>query len=198
MGFAIAAELARRGATVTLISGPTAIDPPRVASTIRVRSAAQMHQAVMTEVGSADALVMAAAVANYTPEQVAAQKVAHDDEAWSVRLVPTVDILKDVAGWRSHEGRTSPLLIGFAAETHDVLARARAKRVRKGIDVIVANDVSRPDAGFDVDVNEVTIIGAGDDEHIPRGSKGAIASAIADRLARWLAERNAAEAGARA
>jgi phosphopantothenoylcysteine decarboxylase/phosphopantothenate--cysteine ligase len=197
MGYAIAAEAARRGAAVTLISGPTTIDLPNVASTIRVRSAAEMHRAVMTEVASADALVMAAAVANYRPEQVATQKIAHDDRAWSVRLVPTVDILADVAAWRSREGRTAPLLVGFAAETHDVIARAKAKRARKGIDVIIANDVSQPDAGFDVDVNAVTILAAGDDEHVPRASKGAIASVVADRLARWLSERQAAAAGPR-
>lgn len=198
MGYAIAAEAARRGARVTLISGPTAIELPHVTATIRVRSAAEMHHAVMAEVASADALVMAAAVANYRPEQVATQKIAHDDQAWSVRLVPTVDILADVAAWRSREGRTSPLLVGFAAETYDVVARAKAKRARKGIDVIIANDVSKPDAGFDVDVNAVTIIGAAADEHVPRASKGAIASVVADRLAQWLSERHGAAAGTRA
>ena len=198
MGYALAAEISRRGAAVTLISGPTAIDPPVVASTIRVRSAAEMHKAVMAEVADCDALVMAAAVANYSPEQVAAQKVAHAGQAWSVRLVPTADILQDVAAWRSREGRSSPLLVGFAAETHDVIARARAKRARKGIDVIIANDVSQPDAGFDVDVNAVTIIGVNDDEDVPRASKGAIASIIADRLARWLSEPRPATAGTRA
>ena len=157
-----------------------------------------MHTAVMAEVAGADALVMAAAVANYRPEQVATQKIAHEDQAWSVRLVPTVDILADVAAWRSREGRTSPLLVGFAAETHDVVARAKAKRERKGIDVIIANDVSQPDAGFDVDVNAVTILGAADDEHVPRASKGAIASVLADRLARWLSERQLAAEGTRA
>jgi phosphopantothenoylcysteine decarboxylase/phosphopantothenate--cysteine ligase len=187
MGYAIAAELARRGARVTLISGPTSVEAPAVASIIRVRSAAEMHKAVMAEVPAADALVMAAAVANYTPDAVAAQKIAHDDEAWTVRLVPTPDILADVARWRARERRTAPLLVGFAAETHDVVARARAKRARKGIDVIVANDVSRPDAGFDVDANAVTIIGEAGEEHVPLASKGVIASAIADRLAVWLA-----------
>jgi phosphopantothenoylcysteine decarboxylase/phosphopantothenate--cysteine ligase len=198
MGYAIAAEAARRGASVTLVSGPTGIDLPAVANVVHVRSAAEMHKAVMSAVTNADALVMAAAVANYTPEEVASQKISHEDEAWSVRLVPTADILRDVAAWRSREGRTSPLLVGFAAETHDVIARAKAKRLRKGIDVIVANDVSRPDSGFDVDVNAVTIIGEGEDEHVPSASKGAIASVIADRLARWLAERETTQAGTRA
>jgi phosphopantothenoylcysteine decarboxylase/phosphopantothenate--cysteine ligase len=112
-----------------------------------------------------------------------------------VRLVPTADILADVAKWRAHERRTSPLLVGFAAETQDVVARARAKRARKGIDVIIANDVSRPDAGFDVDANAVTIIGEDGDEHVPRASKGVIASTIADRVAGWLAEMPAPAGG---
>jgi phosphopantothenoylcysteine decarboxylase/phosphopantothenate--cysteine ligase len=187
MGYAVAAELARRGARVTLITGPTALEPPAVAATVRVRSAAEMHKAVMAEVPTADALVMAAAVANYTPDAVAEQKIAHDDEAWTVRLVPTTDILADVARWRARERRTTPLLVGFAAETHDVVARARAKRARKGIDVIIANDVSRPDAGFDVDANTVTIISETGEEHVPLAPKGVIASAIADRVAVWLA-----------
>ncbi len=102
-----------------------------------------MHRAVLDAVPQADALVMAAAVANYTPDQVATQKIAHADEALSVRLSATPDILADVVAWRAREGRTTPLLVGFAAETEDVVARARAKRLRKGIDVIVANDVSK-------------------------------------------------------
>ena len=195
MGYAIAGELARRGAAVTLITGPTTIELPAVASAIRVRSAAQMHHAVLGEVPQADALVMAAAVANYAPASVAAQKLAHDDGALSVTLSPTPDILADVVAWRTREGRTTPLLVGFAAETHDVVERARAKRLRKGIDVIVANDVSASDTGFDVDANAVTIIGAGADEHVPRASKAVIAAVLADRLEQWLA-RLAAEARA--
>ena len=195
MGYAIAAELARRGARVTLISGPTSLAVPPVASALRVRSAAEMPQAVMAAVPAADALVMAAAVANYTPEQVATQKIAHDGEAWTVRLVPTVDILAGVAAWRARERRTTPLIVGFAAETHDVIARARAKRARKGADIIIANDVSGKDAGFEVDANAVTIIGEAGEEHLPLAAKGVIASAIADRVAGWLAKMPAVPTG---
>jgi len=187
MGYAIAGELAKRGANVTLITGPTSIELPVGASVIRVRSAAQMHHAVLREVAQADALVMAAAVANYAPNTIAAQKIAHDDGALTVTLTPTPDILADVVAGRAREGRATPLVVGFAAETHDVVERARAKRLRKGIDVIVANDVSKNDAGFDVDANAVTIIGSGADEHVPRASKIAIASVLADRLEQWLA-----------
>jgi len=94
--------------------------------------------------------------------------------------------------WRAREGRSAPLVAGFAAETEDVVARARAKRLRKGIDVIVANDVSRQDIGFDVDANAVTIIGAdAADEHVPRASKAAVAAVLADRLEQWLARQSA-------
>ncbi len=187
MGYAIAAELASRGAEVTLISGPTALDVPPV-TLVRVRSAAEMHHAVTASLGGADALVMAAAVANYAPERVAPQKIAHQDGTLQIQLVPTTDILGDVAAWRRREGRHAPLLVGFAAETHDVVERARAKRLRKGIDVIVANDVSRSDAGFEVDANAVTIIGPEGDEAVPLAPKTAIAVVLADRFERWLAQ----------
>ena len=195
MGYAIAGELARRGAAVTLITGPTAIELPAGVAVIRVRSAAEMHRAVLAQAPQGDALVMAAAVANYTPAHVATQKIPHDAPGLSVALAPTPDILADVVAWRTREGRTTPLLVGFAAETHDVVERARAKRLRKGIDVIVANDVSKNDVGFDANDNAVTIIGAGADEHVPRASKAAIAAVLADRLEQWLASQ-AAEAKA--
>ena len=148
MGYAIAAELAARGASVTLISGPTSL-VATAAQTVQVRSAAQMHDAVMAEIASADALVMAAAVANYAPEETADRKIPHQDGTLTVRLAPTRDILADVAAWRRQQQRQRPLIVGFAAETHDVVERARAKRARKGIDVIIANDVSGRESGFD-------------------------------------------------
>jgi phosphopantothenoylcysteine decarboxylase/phosphopantothenate--cysteine ligase len=186
MGYALAAELTARGAAVTLITGPTALTVPPVSSVARVRSARDMHDAVMAALPQADALVMAAAVANYTAASVAGQKIAHDDGALNVQLVPTADILADAAAWRRRGGSHRPLLVGFAAETSDLLERARAKRVRKGIDVIVANDVAQPGAGFEVDTNEVTIIDGAGEETLPLQAKSAIASALADRLERWL------------
>jgi phosphopantothenoylcysteine decarboxylase/phosphopantothenate--cysteine ligase len=186
MGYAIAAELARRGAGVTLVSGPTALDPPPV-DVVHVRSAAEMHRAVTGAVRDADALIMAAAVANYTPAVKAPQKIEHASEPLRVELVPTKDILADVAAWRTREGRTTPLLVGFAAETENVIERARAKRHRKGVDAIVANDVSRADAGFEVETNAVTVIGPDGEEQVPLASKAAIAAALVDRLERWLA-----------
>jgi phosphopantothenoylcysteine decarboxylase/phosphopantothenate--cysteine ligase len=186
MGYAIAAELAARGSEVTLITGPTSLALPAVASTVRIRTADEMHRAVKDALADADALVMAAAVANYTPESAASQKIAHEDGPLTLTLVPTNGILADAAKWRRREGRERPLLIGFAAETHDVLERARAKRRRKGIDVIVANDVSRRDAGFEVDTNAVTIISDEGEESLPLQSKSAVAAALVDRLEHWL------------
>ena len=129
---------------------------------------------------------MAAAVANYTAASVSEEKIAHDDGALNVRLVPTSDILADAAAWRRRAGTNRPLLVGFAAETSQLLERARAKRVRKAIDVIVANDVAQPGAGFEADTNQVTIIDGAGEETLPLQAKSAIASALADRLERWL------------
>jgi phosphopantothenoylcysteine decarboxylase / phosphopantothenate---cysteine ligase len=186
MGYAIAAELAARGADVVLVTGPTSLNLPPVSSVVRTRTADQMHRAVSDALPGVDAVIMAAAVANYTPQAVAAQKIAHEDGALTLTLMPTADILAEATIWRRRQGRDRPLLVGFAAETHDVLERARAKRRRKGIDVIVANDVSRQDAGFEVETNAVTIITDEGEESLPVQSKAAIATALADRLEHWL------------
>ena len=187
MGYAIAAEAAARGADVVLISGPSALPEPRVREVVRVRSAAGMREAVLARESAADVVVMAAAVANYTPAQVNPQKIAHDADTLIVDLQRTRDILADLAERRAERGGSRPILVGFAAETHDVLARARAKRLRKGIDLIVANDVSRADTGFEVETNAVTIIGNGADQPVALASKAAVAGIILDRLAAVLA-----------
>ncbi len=181
MGYAVAAEAARRGATVTLVSGPTHLDPPANVAMVRVRSAADMHAAVMARAGAADAVVMAAAVADYTPETVAEQKVAKADGGWTVPLRRTTDILADLGRLPSRATKT-PVLVGFAAETHDLLAHADAKRKRKGVDVIVANDVTQPGAGFEVETNAVTFLDDAGAETTPLLSKADVAARILDRL----------------
>jgi phosphopantothenoylcysteine decarboxylase/phosphopantothenate--cysteine ligase len=186
MGYAIAAEAAARGAEVVLVTGPTALTAPSVAEIVRVRRAAEMHDAMAVRAADADAVVMAAAVANYTPASVAPDKIPHDDEVLTLRLVRTPDILAELAAARARRGSERPLLVGFAAETRDVVARARAKRLKKGIDLIVANDVSRTDAGFEVDANEVVLIGEGPDETVPLAAKAVVAGRILDRLERLL------------
>jgi phosphopantothenoylcysteine decarboxylase/phosphopantothenate--cysteine ligase len=187
MGFAIAAEAHRRGARVTLIAGPTSRDLPAVDVTMRVRSAGEMHAAVMRASVDADAVIMAAAVADYTPADPAAGKVAKSDGALSLTLTRTRDILADLGERRGTASR--PLLIGFAAETDDVVNKAREKRKRKRVDLIVANDVSQPDRGFDSSSNAVTIIGADSEESIPLQPKEKIAAAILDRVEPLLTAR---------
>jgi phosphopantothenoylcysteine decarboxylase/phosphopantothenate--cysteine ligase len=187
MGFALAAEAARRGAAVTLVAGPTSVEPPAVGEVIRVRTAADMHHAVMDRAAGMDVVVMAAAVADYAPAARLPQKVAKDLDTLTLVLQKTPDILADLARRRVSTG--GPVLVGFAAETDAVIERARAKRERKHVDLMIANDVSRADAGFDVDTNAVTIIGPGGAETLPLQSKRAVASEILDRVERLLASR---------
>jgi phosphopantothenoylcysteine decarboxylase/phosphopantothenate--cysteine ligase len=192
MGFAIAAEAERRGAEVTLVAGPTAVEPPPVHETVRVRSAAEMHSAVTARADRMQIVIMAAAVADYTPERRAPQKVAKSDDMLTLVLKKTPDILGDLGQRRIASGH-GPLLIGFAAETENVVARATAKRERKHVDLVVANDVSGPEAGFDVDANAVTIVGPDGAESIPLQSKARIAAAILDRVERLVAARETAK-----
>jgi phosphopantothenoylcysteine decarboxylase/phosphopantothenate--cysteine ligase len=189
MGFALAAEARRRGAEVTLIAGPTTVTPPSVDATIAVRSAADMHEAVMRAASNADVVIMAAAVADYAPASPATQKVTKADGPLTLTLQRTKDILSDLGSMRAGLGGERPILIGFAAETQDLLARAREKRARKKVDLIVANDVSQPDQGFDADTNAVTIIGDGDEQVVPLQSKARIAAVILDRVEHLLRSR---------
>jgi phosphopantothenoylcysteine decarboxylase/phosphopantothenate--cysteine ligase len=185
MGFAVAAEAVRRGADVTLVAGPTTVEPPAVGELVRVRSAAEMHAAVLQRADAMDVAVLAAAVADYAPAERAAQKVPKGGETLTIALTKTPDILGDLGVRRAASGR-GPLLVGFAAETHDVEARAAAKREKKHADLIVANDVSRADAGFDVDTNAVTIIGPDGADARPLQSKARAAADILDRVEKLL------------
>ena len=189
MGYAIAAEAARRGADVTLVTGPTTIEAPAVQQVVKTRSAADMHQAVMARAADMHVVVMAAAVADYSPAEHAEQKVAKDGDTLTLVLRKTPDILGELGQRRLATG-DGPLLVGFAAETEDVVAHATAKRERKHVDIIVANDVSRPDAGFDVDTNAITIVGAAGAEALPLQSKARAASEILNRVERLLTARS--------
>lgn len=188
MGFALAGEATRRGAHVTLVAGPTALEPPRVSELIRVRSAAEMHTAVLDCATAVDVVVMAAAVADYTPDVRADQKAAKSDEALTLVLQRTADILGELGARRLSTG-TGPLLVGFAAETQDVVNRAIEKRERKHVDLLVANDVSRDDAGFEVDTNAVTLISARGVESLPLSSKTKVAVDVLDRVEKLLLDR---------
>jgi phosphopantothenoylcysteine decarboxylase / phosphopantothenate---cysteine ligase len=192
MGFAIASEARRRGARVTLVAGPTRIEPPAADEVIRVRSAAEMHAAVMESSGRADIIVMAAAVADYTPATPSSDKIAKTNAPLALRLERTPDILAELGRLSSRHVTGLPILVGFAAETGDVLVKAREKRTRKSIDLIVANDVSRPDAGFEVGTNAVTIIGPTGEKELSLQSKEAAAAAILDQVEQLIQTRAAA------
>jgi phosphopantothenoylcysteine decarboxylase/phosphopantothenate--cysteine ligase len=186
MGYALAAEALRRGAAVTLVTGPTHLTPPHGAAVARVRSAAEMHAAVMERAADQDAIIMAAAVADYAPAEPAAKKMKKGDGPVTITLNRTKDILGDLGRLPSRKERRLPVLVGFAAETNDVVSYATSKLKEKAADLMVANDVSRSDAGFDVDTNAVTLVTAGGAEEVPLQSKAAVAAKILDRIEQFL------------
>jgi phosphopantothenoylcysteine decarboxylase/phosphopantothenate--cysteine ligase len=175
MGFAVAEAALARGADVTLISGPVAIAAPEGARTISVRSSAEMHEAVKDNLAGATIVVMAAAVADYRPASAQKQKIKKNGSALVLELEPTVDILAAVA-----RENADCLVIGFAAETENVIANARKKLAEKGADLIVANDVSASDSGFDVDTNRISIVSADGVVELPLLSKVDAAERIID------------------
>ena len=179
MGYAVAAEAARRGARVLLISGPTNLPAPSGVELIPVRSAADMHAAVQQHAAASDVVVMAAAVADYTPERTAPGKIEKSDGPLDLRLVRTPDILAELGRMRGAAAK--PVLVGFAAESGDPVERGRTKLTRKHVDFIVANDITRADAGFDVDTNAVTIISKDSEDTIALTPKADIAARILDR-----------------
>jgi phosphopantothenoylcysteine decarboxylase/phosphopantothenate--cysteine ligase len=186
MGFALAFAARDRGAGVTLIHGPAAIEPPYGVADVAVESAEQMQAAVLESVAEADALIMAAAAADYRPQAAADQKIKKHGESLMLNLIRTPDILAAVAGQRRRCGRPKTV-IGFAAETQNVLENAREKLARKELNLIVANDVSATDSGFEVDTNRVTLLDAfGGAETLPLMSKPAVAEIIMDRLSTLL------------
>jgi phosphopantothenoylcysteine decarboxylase / phosphopantothenate---cysteine ligase len=179
MGYAIAAEAVKRGARVVLISGPSSLSAPAGVELVSVRSAAEMRAAVQQQAMASDIVVMAAAVADYTPEQTAANKIEKSDGPLELRLVRTADILAELGRIRGENSK--PILVGFAAESGDPVARGRAKLLRKHVDFIVANDITRADAGFEVDTNAGTIISQDTEETIAVTPKADLASRILDR-----------------
>jgi phosphopantothenoylcysteine decarboxylase/phosphopantothenate--cysteine ligase len=188
MGFAVADVARDRGAKVTVVAGPTTLTPPTGVDVIRVRSAREMHDAVMAHLDEADVVIMAAAVADFTPaEGAAARKIEKGSQIDGVtlHLVPTPDILADAGAHRGDRSR--PVLVGFAAQTGDPVDAARRKLAAKRADLIVANDVSEPGAGFDVDTNHVTLVFADRVEPLPMLSKHDVAGVILDRVAATLA-----------
>jgi phosphopantothenoylcysteine decarboxylase/phosphopantothenate--cysteine ligase len=179
MGYAIAAAAWRRGASVALVSGPTSLPAPRGSEVTHVRTAAEMSAAMMAQADDADVVVMVAAVADYRPTRVATRKIKKTNADLSLSLERTDDVLSMLA-----RSKGSKVMVGFAAETDDVHANALDKLRRKNLDLIVANDVSAADSGFDVHTNSATLIdGAGNERHSGLVSKDDLAEMILDEVA---------------
>jgi phosphopantothenoylcysteine decarboxylase / phosphopantothenate---cysteine ligase len=187
MGVALAEAAHRRGAAVTLVLGPSSVVVPAGLEVVRVRSAAEMHAAVMQALPGQDVVVMAAAVADYTPEAPAAQKISKSDGPLTLTLTRTRDILADLGASRG--GAAHPVLVGFAAETTDAVARGRRKLDAKRVDLVVANDVTQPGAGFEHDTNAVTIVTRERDVAVPLQAKAAVADSILDHVVPLLGAR---------
>ena len=190
MGAALAAAAQRRGADVTLVLGPSAIAPPVGVTVVGVESAAQLRTALAAAAEAADIIIMAAAVADYRPARAAAQKLKRGELGASTELslVANPDLLAELGERRGD--KPVPLLVGFAAETQNVIDNARAKLASKRCDMVVANDVGEPGAGFAVDTNRVTIVDHGGAVALPAGTKAAVAHGILDHI---VAYRRAGE-----
>jgi phosphopantothenoylcysteine decarboxylase/phosphopantothenate--cysteine ligase len=185
-GYAVSQAAIDAGARVTLITTPTALTPPIGARVINVESAQEMLAAVLESTQTADALIMAAAVADFRPEQYVNQKIKKTKQDLHLNLTRTADILQTV-GERRRESGYPHVLIGFAAETQDLIKNAKSKLTRKNADYIIANDVSLSGAGFQGDTNTVTILGAdGSLISLSQQTKTAVAEAIIQRVAARL------------
>ena len=182
MGYEIARAAVAAGAEVVLISGKSELEPPTGLKFVKVEAATQMREAVLAEFDSVDAVIMSAAVADYRVKNPAAQKIKKSADTLTLELVKNPDILRELGGLKK-----SQVLVGFAAETQNVLDYARKKLVEKNLDFIVANDVTAAGAGFSVATNIASIIWRGGDvENFPKMSKAALADQIIERVAELL------------
>lgn len=178
MGYALAAAAARLGARVTLVSGPTALAPPPGVEFVPVVTAEEMHAAAQAQ-AAADLVIAAAAVADYAPAEPSARKLKKDEGERVLRLRRTPDVLAALGAQK----RPGQVLVGFALETHDGVAHARAKLARKNLDLIVLNDPLEPGAGFGTGTNRVTLLAAdGTEEALPQLPKAEVAAAILERV----------------
>ncbi len=190
MGYALAAAAARRGALVTLIAGPTALPEPVGLDVVHVEDARAMEAALGSHAWGASAVIMAAAIADFRPAAPSDKKLKRTE----IGLQPTIvldsnpDLLGGLGAERARRG-DGPLLVGFAAETHDVVGYARAKLTAKQVDLMVANDVTEPDAGFAVDTNRVVLVEASGTREIPLADKAVVAHRILDRVVELIAPR---------
>jgi phosphopantothenoylcysteine decarboxylase/phosphopantothenate--cysteine ligase len=180
MGYAVAEAAARRGAKVILVSGPTSLETPASVDRVDVRSADEMHAAVMQRLAGASIAIFAAAVADYRPVEQRAEKIKKGTAPVTIALQPNVDILAEAA-----KNKDQKIVVGFAAETEHVAENARKKLQSKNADLIVANDVTAEGAGFDRDTNIVTLFSRdGRDLALPKMSKSEVAQRILDEVVR--------------
>ena len=177
MGYAIAEAAARRGARVTLVSGPVALERPRGVETVPVTSTLDLYREVTERAKSADLVIQAAAPADFRPIEAARHKIKKTGEGMTLQLTPNPDVAAQL-GRDKHEGQ---VLVAFAAETDDLIANARKKLDKKNADMVVANDVTQPGAGFAGDTNRVTLVTRSDARELPLMSKRDVADAILDR-----------------
>jgi phosphopantothenoylcysteine decarboxylase/phosphopantothenate--cysteine ligase len=184
MGYALAEAAIRRGARVLLVTGPTSLTPPGAAEVTKAESAEEMRQAALKLFPQATIAIMTAAVSDYRPREIASQKIKRDG-AISLELQPTADILKELSTIKK-----SQIIIGFAAETENVLENARNKLISKSLDAIVVNDVSRPGIGFDSDRNAVTIITQAEVIEVPETTKWEVAQRVLDQVVRLRRTEN--------
>ena len=192
MGYAVAEAAARRGARVILVSGPTSLEVPAGVERIDVRTAEEMHRAVLDKVASCSIAIFAAAVSDYRPAEPNGQKIKRNTESFTLSLEPTPDILASVA-----RNKGERFLVGFAAETDHVAENARKKLASKNADLIVANDVTAEGAGFDHDTNIVTLFARdGRDLALPRMSKSEVAQRILDEVVRLRSSSQTAQRSA--
>ncbi len=181
MGYAVAAAARAREHEVVLVSGPVSLEPPAGVEVVKVTTAEEMLEAVLGRIDKCDALVMAAAVADWRPVQARAQKIKKSESVSALQLARTPDILKRVAARKG-----ARLFVGFAAETENLLEESERKLREKNLDLIVANDVSRSDAGFEVDTNRVTLLSAdGERRELPLMPK----SEVAKQIVEWIERR---------
>jgi phosphopantothenoylcysteine decarboxylase/phosphopantothenate--cysteine ligase len=182
MGYAIANAAARRGAAVTLVSGPTALKKPAYVNTVDVITAEDMFRAVMQNAPDADIIIKAAAVADYRPKTVADNKLKKSDDAMSIPLERTKDILGTLGGSK----REGQFLCGFSMETEHMLENSRKKLEKKNLDMIAANNVKEPGAGFAVETNVLTLITKDGETSLPLMSKDDAANALLDAILKQL------------
>ena len=178
MGYELASAFAREGHQVLLVSGPTALDVPDGIDFLPVETAADMHEAVSQQLGKMDIAVFAAAVADYTVANVAEQKIKKDGDTLPLELTKTADILGNARNKMNFKGT----LIGFAAETEKLEEHARTKLQRKGCDLIIANDVSKPGIGFDSERNEVLLVYPEGSEALPEATKHDLAHQLVQAI----------------